>query len=188
MGRPKQFDPDEVVGIARDVFWKHGYCNTSLSTLESELSIGRKSLYDTFGDKRALFLRIIEGYARAPYPIMRPDAGWAEIEAMFRRSPFFQDGRRGCLLANTTLEFGTEGDPDVSAIVARHFARLERGFAAAVDKAVADGDVRADIQIPDAARYLTLSLQGVAVMAKTGATREAFDGAIDIILSTLRAR
>lgn len=186
MSRPKSFDPDAVVTAATELFWRHGFHNTSLTALESHLSVGRKSLYDTFGDKRGLFLRAIEGYTRVPFPITRRGAGWSAIEAMFRQAPFFEEGRRGCLMANTTLEFGTEEDDAVSALIERHFARLERGFAAALDRAIADGDVKPLGDVPAAARYLTLSLQGVAVMAKSGAPREAFEGAIDMVLNALR--
>jgi AcrR family transcriptional regulator len=61
-GPAKSFDPDLALAQARDLFWRRGYDGTAISDLEAELGIGRKSLYDTFGGKRALFLRALEQY------------------------------------------------------------------------------------------------------------------------------
>lgn len=62
MGRPKAFDEDAVLDRAAELFWTQGYEATSISDLEERLGVGRQSLYDTFGDKRRLFLRAIERY------------------------------------------------------------------------------------------------------------------------------
>ena len=56
MGRPIEFDQDEALERALQVFWRHGYEGTSLDALCEAMQIGRQSLYNTFGDKRALFL------------------------------------------------------------------------------------------------------------------------------------
>ena len=61
-GPAKSFDPEIALVRARDLFWSRGYDGTGIRDLESELGINRKSLYDTFGSKRALFLRALEQY------------------------------------------------------------------------------------------------------------------------------
>src|SRR5688500_13175791 len=63
-GPAKQFDPELAVESARDLFWSRGFDGTGLSDLESALGVGRKSLYDTFGNKHALYLRALEHYGR----------------------------------------------------------------------------------------------------------------------------
>jgi AcrR family transcriptional regulator len=55
MGRPKEFDRGEVLERAMEVFWTHGFEVTSMSDLQRALGIGRQSLYDTFGDRKAIF-------------------------------------------------------------------------------------------------------------------------------------
>jgi len=59
-GPAKQFDPERALERARDLFWRRGFDGTGLAELEAELGIGRKSLYDTFGKKRALYLAALE--------------------------------------------------------------------------------------------------------------------------------
>ncbi len=50
-GPDKQFDPHEALGKAMQLFWAKGYAATGLAELQEQIGIGRKSLYDTFGNK-----------------------------------------------------------------------------------------------------------------------------------------
>lgn len=167
------------------MFWSRGYGGTSISDLEQELGIGRKSLYDTFGDKRELFLRILDRYVTAPYPISSPSAGRTEIERMFLESPSLDPSYRACLLANTMVEFGVDGDPDIVLRITRHLQRLEGLFARALRRAIADGEI-APLEVTATARYLTTSLQGIAVMARAGTSRAHLEEVVRVILSVLR--
>ena len=56
-GPDKQFDPEEALGKAMELFWAKGYASTGLAELLEVMGIGRKSMYDTFGNKRQLYLK-----------------------------------------------------------------------------------------------------------------------------------
>src|ERR1700743_1113257 len=62
MARTKDFDENEVLQKAMNLFWYKGYNGTSMQDLVDGLGISRSSLYDTFGDKHALFMRALENY------------------------------------------------------------------------------------------------------------------------------
>ena len=62
MARPKAFDPTQALDAALATFWQRGYEKTSLDDLIAATGVGRQSLYDTFGDKRALYLRALDRY------------------------------------------------------------------------------------------------------------------------------
>ena len=62
MAGVKQFDRDEVIERAMDLFWQRGYESTSVDDLVEATGINRGSLYGTFGDKRRLFLATIDRY------------------------------------------------------------------------------------------------------------------------------
>src|SRR5687768_16430305 len=62
MGRPKAFDRDDVLDRAMELFWQRGYEATSIGDLVDHLGVGRQSLYDTFGDKYALYREALDHY------------------------------------------------------------------------------------------------------------------------------
>ncbi len=53
-----------VLSKAMEVFWRRGYEAASLAELLQNMGISRKSMYDTFGNKQALFLKALEHYAQ----------------------------------------------------------------------------------------------------------------------------
>lgn len=63
-GRPRQFDSDRALTAAMGVFWRHGYAGASIGTLLEAMRISRATLYATFGDKEALFHRVMDLYER----------------------------------------------------------------------------------------------------------------------------
>src|SRR5512141_666494 len=71
MGRPRQFDPDQVLGQAMQLFWSKGYEATSLDDLLAETGLARQSLYNGFGDKHALFLAALRRYDEQSDEVMR---------------------------------------------------------------------------------------------------------------------
>src|SRR5256714_15658440 len=62
MARPKEFDRDEALQKAMEVFWSRGYEAASINDLVKHMGINRQSLYDTFGDKHALYLQALDRY------------------------------------------------------------------------------------------------------------------------------
>jgi TetR/AcrR family transcriptional repressor of nem operon len=138
--RTKEFDPDVVLGRALDAFWERGYEKTSVQDLVDRMGIGRRSLYDTFGDKHALFLKTLQRYAD------EREAGFQEIveraaDARQALGVLLEAAvvhgavlRRGCLTVNTATE-AISADEDVCRLVRRQldFSRelvrelIERG-------------------------------------------------------------
>jgi AcrR family transcriptional regulator len=66
MGRPRSFDLNRALDRALYVFWRNGYEGTSLSELTKAMGISRPSLYAAFGDKGALFRKVLERYRDGP--------------------------------------------------------------------------------------------------------------------------
>lgn len=66
MRRPRSFDLDRALGRALQVFWRKGYEGTSLSDLTKAMGINRPSLYAAFGDKEALFRKVLDRYLDGP--------------------------------------------------------------------------------------------------------------------------
>lgn len=193
MPRPKSFDEDTVLDQAVQLFWERGYEGTSLADLESHLGLGRQSLYNTFGDKQALFLKALERYERQVAEsilaqLNAPGASLEEIRAFFRASAkaLTSSGpRRSCLVVNTILERGSQ-DPE--ALLRCNQARdaLERTFRRALAQAKSRRELAQDTDVEALATYLVVQNYGLNVLAKTGATEKELAAVVEVLLAALK--
>jgi AcrR family transcriptional regulator len=187
-GRPREFDRDEALERALEVFWRHGYEGTSLGELTAAMGVNRPSLYAAFGNKEALFRKALDRYADAHLGFIRtaleePTARTA-IEALLRGyAASVTDPRTppGCLTVNGALASGPNADAIRAELTARRLAG-EAALRARLQRARKEGDLPADADPADLARYINTVAQGVAVQASSGANRRQLDRVIDIAL------
>ena len=170
MPRPKQFDPEQVLDQAMRVFWARGYEATSISDLVEALGINRFSLYESFGDKRGLFLAALQRYgervfARTLVELEGEELGLQAIERYFAGMVRWAQGplaKQGCLLINTTAEQAAH-DRTVRNHIQQQMARVESAFLGALTRAEQRGELRAGIELRDRARMLALVAWGCLV-------------------------
>jgi AcrR family transcriptional regulator len=62
MGRPKNFNREEVLEKAMPVFWKQGFADTSLQDLERATGVNKSGLYSEFRDKEDFFVACLRHY------------------------------------------------------------------------------------------------------------------------------
>src|SRR5213594_2023775 len=118
VGRPRAFDVDEALDRALQVFWHKGYEGSSLTDLTQAMGINRPSLYAAFGDKEALFRKVLDRYADGPAAYVRealnaPTAR-AVVERLLRGAADLQTNRRnprGCLAVHGALACGDAAEP-----------------------------------------------------------------------------
>lgn len=65
MARTKEFDYEQKLDIALELFWTQGYHVTSITDLETHLGINRSSIYPTYGDKKALLIKCLTKYMKS---------------------------------------------------------------------------------------------------------------------------
>jgi TetR/AcrR family transcriptional repressor of nem operon len=172
-GPQKQFDPDRALTQARDLFWRRGFDGTTVGDLEAELGIGRKSLYDTFGNKRELYLRSLEHYGATVIAAITGGLGRAgqspreNLErVLLRLADHHGSGEsRGCLLG-VGLGQVDRADAELADVLRRWLGRLEDGFERAVGAAQAAGELRGDLPACDVARQLVALVQGLALLGR----------------------
>jgi len=172
-GRPRGFDIEQVLGNAMLVFWKKGYEATGLVDLERATGLGRQSLYGVFGDKRGLFLAVVEHYFQhvlePGFAVLdRAGSARANLELVFgaweqaAMAPEFH----GCLVGNSVPEFGSSGDAEVSAVLRRKLELMEAAFVRTLRRAKRDGEVPAKLDVKNTARSLLTLAQGLSVVAR----------------------
>ena len=190
MARPRQFDEETALDAALQLFWQKGYVNTSVDDLLTAMSLNRWSLYNTFGDKEALFLKALERYVQrwrgeiaqlvAAEPSPRARARRL-LDALFTQVR--SDSRAwGCLIVNSAFEF-VQIPERAQAIVKRSLASLERLFADAVAQAQAAGELPADRDPHAVARTLLAGLNGARAAWKLQQSKAAVDSVRDLLVS-----
>ena len=191
MVRAKAFDPDQALEAAMRMFWQRGFEATSMRDLLDGMSIGRGSFYDTFGDKRTIFLASLDRFEKVRTSWINEtlqDSGLEGIEEVFRRTieglvEF--EPRRGCLLANTAVELAPH-DPEVAAKISSYIQRTEAAFEEALIRACTAGEIPPDSDTKALSRFLVNNLHGMRVLARAGAERSSLEDIARVALGALR--
>jgi TetR/AcrR family transcriptional regulator, transcriptional repressor for nem operon len=182
MGRLKAFDENEVLDRAVDCFWQHGYEATSVRDLADRMGIGGTSLYNAYGDKRALFVSALARYAersmreriaRAEKSSRPKEAIRAFLAEIIDRSLADPD-RKGCLLVNSALDVAPH-DAEIARIIAGCFGELRAFFRRNLEAARAAHQLPRQTDLDELAGHLLGVVLGVRVLARTGANRTQLD-------------
>jgi TetR/AcrR family transcriptional repressor of nem operon len=171
MARPRSFDPDEALDAARDVFWQKGFQGTSLDDITAATGLAKPSLYAAFGDKNALFLKVLDRYharivANAERILNERPSARDAIERWLKGFvPFCSGikGSRGCLSVNTAAD-GASDQKEVRNSIARFNRKLEELLR---NRLRADRAQFSDAFDPDAAAHTIMAIYlGLMVLAK----------------------
>jgi AcrR family transcriptional regulator len=188
MARPKEFDRETALGDAIDAFTDSGYEGTSTGALLQAMRISRQSLYDTFGDKRRLYLEALQRYIadsvaeqiRILTGTSSPLRGLAAVlDAMAAR------GAAGCLGVNAVCEFG-RADPEVALLTDTAGRTLLSALERRIAEAQAAGEIGPDVDGRAAAQFVAATFSGIKVAARGGASPEALRGIARLALRSLR--
>ena len=194
-GRPRAFDTQQALASARDLFWSRGYAATSVQDLVDELGVQRGSLYAAFGDKHDLYLKAVALYAKENREHLEALLQDGPVLPALRRmllepsaltgAPDHPQGRRGCLVGNTTAEL-VPGDEEARALAAAAYDGFIEAVTAALARAQATGEVATSAAPEVQARLLLLLFQGSALVSRAHPDRERLAASIDAALDALR--
>jgi len=193
-GPAKQFDPRTALERARDLFWRRGYDGTGVTELEAVLGVGRKSLYDTFGNKRALYLAALEQYGASVIEAICVGLERADTPAIDNLERVLTKLARhhgsgaslGCLLGVALGQIERDDD-ELAAQLRGWLARLEQAFEVALSRAALEGALRDSVRPRDAARQLVALVQGLALLGRVAETPTALASAVRAALAGVRA-
>ena len=193
MARPKAFDEQQALAAAMEVFWRAGYERASLDVLLPAMGISKQSLYDTFGDKRALYLKALAYYRDQTLTSMR------ELFASVRKT---RDGfsrlllglsaeseeqhARGCLLLSANLERDAS-DRVIAAFLRDNQASVEQIFATAIAQGQSRGELSHKHDPQALAKFFASTIQGMRAMARLKSDRRALRQVAKVALAVLDA-
>ncbi|HEY0207532.1 TetR/AcrR family transcriptional regulator [Acerihabitans sp.] len=189
MGRHREFDTDEALAAALSVFWQKGYEGASFEDLTKATGVARPGLYSAFGNKEALFHRVLDLYEVQYMGFMReallePTSrrvverilrGCANLHTLNAAHP-------GCLGLNGALACSDEAEPVRRELIRRRDAS-ERALRRRLESARREGDLAPAADCAILAAFVMTIAQGMAVQAKAGATRQMLDNLADHVLN-----
>jgi TetR/AcrR family transcriptional repressor of nem operon len=191
MARPREFDEEAVLDAAVQCFWEHGYEATSVRDLIQKTGITGASLYNAFGDKRALYQKALDHYVEdsvldrirrceALAPREAINAFFAEI---VRRS-LDDHQHKGCMLVNAALDVAPN-DRGFQRIVAAVLIRVEEFFLGRIEAGQVDRTITRSLAAKTLARHLLGVLMGVRVLARVRPERALLEGVVSGALALL---
>lgn len=192
MARTREFDEDEVLEQAMQVFWRRGYQATTVADLLAAMGLSKSSFYETFGTKRDLLLTALARYAGSGMsgliaPLLEDGASRPQIEktlAKMVRHARSADGRRGCLVNNTLGEVAPN-DAVVFKATREVLEQLEAILTAVVARGQKRGEIARRESARALARFLANTIGGLNLAAKARPDRQTLDDIVRVALGAL---
>lgn len=174
-GRPRAFDRDQALHRALEVFWRRGYEPASVAELCQAMGINPPSLYATFGNKSSLFLEAVRYYERTYWDapakrfLAEPDlyravGNFFSESAQILLSP---DTPCGCMVVLAAVNISEEAKEIIEAIRNLRLATKQM-FADRLRRAIQDGQILPDTDVPALAGALNTMLEGLSIQARDG--------------------
>jgi TetR/AcrR family transcriptional repressor of nem operon len=192
MARPREFDEEEALRNAMEVFWSKGLGATSLTDLTDAMGVARSSLYAAFGDKETLFARALDLYmgdiSAERVRILRSAASVREgLRDFFEhhiRVALDPKTPPGCLVVNTALEMNAL-PPHLAELLSSRAKIGEAAVRALLERGEATGEIPRDKDARSLALVIVALSYGIHVMARMHADRKKLQAIADTALEAV---
>ncbi|BFM16895.1 TetR/AcrR family transcriptional regulator [Maricurvus nonylphenolicus] len=178
MPRPKAYNEETVLTAAMNCFWRKGYTATSMKDLEAATGLTPGSIYNSFGSKDGLFLRVLEYYTnrytnqRVKRMLETPDpvAGISHYLTECFDTDAIMLGS-GCLLINTAAELGPH-DADICKKVKQYLKPADEALQQVIERGQTEGSINEKADPALLAEHLGLLMTGMLVSSKLNPKRD----------------
>lgn len=188
MSRTTAFNHDLVLDRAMLAFWTYGYANTSIDDLVKKTKLLRGSIYNTFGDKRALYIQTLKRYGQKSLGQMENIMNSSESVTKKIRNLLMvivdmteAEKKRGSMICSC-IEEVVPHDPEVADIVTEIVNEMKQVIETTLIHAKQAGELKSAANPKGLTRYIVSCIQGLCVTAKAGAP---LDELLDIVNTTL---
>jgi AcrR family transcriptional regulator len=194
-GRPRSFDETAALEKATQVFWSKGYDGVTIDDLVAGMGVGRPSLYAVFGDKRAIFLRVLRVYAEskgalAAKALLSPRTLRDSLAAFLRhvvKTATEKGSARGCLLLCVAP---LVDDPEVRQFLQNAAAGATALVEGRFRDAISAGEIPSDFPVAVRASQVIDFARGFKMRAQIGTPRKTLlrdaEEAADLLLLSRR--
>lgn len=187
-GRPREFDLDNALDKAMDVFRCQGFHATSISDLSTAMNLTVGSIYKAFGDKHNLFYQVFNRYLLLRKQelneyLSHANTGYEKIQNLLN---FYIDsvkeleGKKGCLVVGSAIEIEVLNHELTRAIefaLNKNLSNIKK----LIEEGKVDGSINQELNVDQAASLLLCLVLGIRVAGKTSSTRPN-DSIISLIM------
>lgn len=192
MARTKAFDKKEVLEKALHIFWRDGYDATSMQDLVDGLGISRSSIYDTFGDKRQLFLESISTYRQGSSEALilflknhpHPKKAFCQMLEGSMKETTSDKERKGCFMTNAAVELAAY-DEEIRSISIENKERVIHAFVEAIRRGQKIGEISKKYPATQLAEFIYTAYNGLQVVGKYDQDFRKLKQTIKLTLSLL---
>lgn len=191
-GRPREFDREQALLKARNLFWRQGYEGTSMSDLVAELGIASARIYKAFGSKELLFREAIACYENheggfADRVFSEESSVRSAIKRMLDEAVALYsraDLPQGCMVVSSAASVSAE-NTGLRDWLTEHRQLRTQGIIEQLHAAVLRGELAPDTDANGLGDFFATLLHGLSVQARDGVSRERLEAAVRMALLVL---
>ncbi len=188
VGRHREFDENEALDAAIDVFWAKGYEGASFDDLSKATKVARPGLYAAFGNKESLFLKALDRY-EAQYTSFIQEAlslpaSLEVVKRILQGTVELNTGHAehlGCLGVNGAVACSSDAET-IRVELVRRRSSAEAALARRLKRAQKEGELSSAAKAETLAKLVMTLTQGISVQAKAGAGRAVMMDMVDQFL------
>ncbi len=192
MARKREFDKDKVLEQAMILFWRRGYEATSIHDLKKAMNISTSSMYETFGDKRGIFLEALARFCDLERKQLSELARESSsvtllIERLFDSVELVAGNNEnyGSLAFNAMIEFGTR-DATVTDLIFTHYGHIAEIVAEVIADSQTKGHISSQYEPLNLSHLILSILHGVVTIKRAQPGYTYTEPIKQIILSLLK--
>jgi len=192
MARKKEFNEEEALDKARELFWNKGFYDTSIQDLVNTLGINRGSLYDTYGGKKELFYASLNLHQSRNLTFLRAFLEKNKdvkngLKLFFERivNSIIDDvSNKGCFIVNSTMEL-LPSDEKVTELVTTYRNSVQQSFFDYLEKGKKTGQLQSSLDSQCVSSLLCTLLMGIRVSGKIVRDKNELLGTVNYTLNNI---
>jgi len=188
MGRKVEFDQELALKKAMKLFWLKGFEATSIQDLVDRLKINRFSLYNTFGDKKSIFIKSLILYQESVFskllvPLKEKGSGKNRLNnylSLLQEQIEHDSSFMGCLIQNSSLSFVAR-DKDIAGMLLKIHDELRKSIHNAIEHAIAENEISDNTDVSILTEFILCHIQGLILLQRSHRETEMMTGQVEYL-------
>jgi TetR/AcrR family transcriptional regulator, transcriptional repressor for nem operon len=193
MSRPVAFNKNNILIQAIEVFWKNGYHETTTQELVKATGLSKSSMYNTFSDKRGLFLEVLNTHIKNvqvfyTQALNQPSGVISNIEYVLRtmqQDNVVDKDFKGCFISNTAIELASH-DKEIQQIIDENRLFIVNIITRSIAKGIEKGELSGSLDANSLGQFYYTLINGIKIDGKISRDPEIFEKTIQTGLLLLK--